>query len=245
MKKPLAACLTLSGLLAPSAAGAANIAYVATLNGAQENPPVTTTNAGTATLNFNDANNKLTGTVTLTGLAAGNVTGQHIHTAACGANGAVAQSLATPSGSTISVDLTLTTQQATDLAAKNLYINIHTTAFAGGEIRGQIFPQGGADACPAGAGDAGADGGDAGTSSSSSSSSSTSSGGSSGTTSSTSSGGSNGATTERVDGGDQPAESGDDGGCSTTGGTPGSGLGLFVAIGAVIALATRNRKKKG
>jgi hypothetical protein len=43
-------------------------------------------------------------------------------------------------GSTISGTYTPTTADLTNLRAGNWYVNIHTTAFPGGEIRGQLMP---------------------------------------------------------------------------------------------------------
>ncbi len=47
---------------------------------------------------------------------------------------------------------TITAQQADDLISGLWYVNIHTTAFGGGEIRGQVVPAPGAMMLLAGAG---------------------------------------------------------------------------------------------
>ena len=77
----------LAALFVSSISSAAVTKYTAVINGAQENPPVTSAATGTADLDFDDADNSLKGTITLTGLGA--TTAQHIHKGACGVNGAM------------------------------------------------------------------------------------------------------------------------------------------------------------
>ncbi len=72
------------------------------------------------------------------------ITASHIHLGAPGANGGVVFPLYTGSGdfdpdNPISGTLVLTTQQYNDLLAGNYYVNVHTAANPGGEIRGQIL----------------------------------------------------------------------------------------------------------
>src|SRR3954468_23904348 len=100
MKNLLALGSLAALLLASSAASAANIAYKATLNGKQETPANASAATGTTTnLVFNTNNNKLTGTVNLTGIAA--TTAQHIHMADCGTMGGVAVTLDPPANNKI------------------------------------------------------------------------------------------------------------------------------------------------
>jgi hypothetical protein len=68
--------------------------------------------------------------------------GAHIHNAPAGANGPIVFGFASGAwdltGSALWTDLT---QEHVDaLFASELYINFHTTAFPGGEVRGQIVP---------------------------------------------------------------------------------------------------------
>src|SRR5436190_6517434 len=85
MKTSLVLGSALALFLCTGAASAAVTNYKATLNGAQEVPAVTTTATGTATLAFDDATKKLTGTVTLTGITG--VNAQHLHVGKpCGEN---------------------------------------------------------------------------------------------------------------------------------------------------------------
>ena len=94
----------------------------------------------TADLDFDDADNSLKGTITLTGLGA--TTAQHIHKGACGVNGGVEFAIDDPKNDEVKIDETLDGAQATALAAGELYINFHTAANAGGEIRGQLYAMG-------------------------------------------------------------------------------------------------------
>lgn len=156
MKKAFVLGLTFSSLLVGSVAHAAVTNYVAKLNGAQEAPPVTTNASGSATLAFDDATRKLTGTVSMTGLK--DVALAHIHNGACGAAGNVEVTLMNPTPSSVAVDATLSSAQAASLAAGNLYLNIHTAANPNGELRGQLAPESSPNNCGSGAGGGGGGG---------------------------------------------------------------------------------------
>ena len=108
--------------------------YTATL---AASPGVTTTGSGAATLSYDAATHTLTYNVTYAGLS-GPAIAAHIHGPADpGANAApviLFGSAATP----ISGTATLTDAQAGELAAGKYYVNIHTAANKGGEVRGQV-----------------------------------------------------------------------------------------------------------
>jgi hypothetical protein len=74
----------------------------------------------------------------------GTVTMAHIHgPAAEGKNGPVQIWLTkkgSPAESPIKGQATLTPEQAKQFEAGELYINVHTEAHPGGEIRGQVMP---------------------------------------------------------------------------------------------------------
>jgi CHRD domain-containing protein len=124
----------------------------AVLNGTQEVPAVTTAATGTATVTVDAAKTTITVTLNTAGLTG--VTASHIHSGAAGANGGVMFSLfAAPATFTSPLTKILTSADFTPVAgittfadavtailAGNAYINVHTTANAGGEIRGQLTP---------------------------------------------------------------------------------------------------------
>ena len=113
--------------------------FAAQMSSAQEVPGNASTATGNGLLNFDAATKKINGRVTLTGMTAA---AAHIHTGVLGANGPVIFPLTeTAVGSGIWVtaaDAVMTDAQITNLNAGGLYFNAHSTAFPGGEIRGQI-----------------------------------------------------------------------------------------------------------
>ena len=110
----------------------------ATLDGAQQNPPITTEGKGEADLGFNTATKQLTWNVTYSGLS-GPATAGHIHgPAAKGENAGVAVPFKGAPKSPFKGAAILTDAQAAHLMAGKYYINIHTAAHKDGEIRGQI-----------------------------------------------------------------------------------------------------------
>ncbi len=107
------------------------------LTGAEQNPPVATsaTGSGSFTLATDGA---VKGSVTTTGVQG---TAAHIHRGAKGQNGGVAVGL-TKNGDTYSVPDGAKLNEADQAAFKagNLYVNVHSAANKGGEIRAQIQP---------------------------------------------------------------------------------------------------------
>ena len=109
----------------------------ATLDGKQEVPANTSAGKGTADIDYDAASKKLSWKLNYSGLS-GPATAAHFHgPAAPGANAGVAIPISNAaSGSEGSA--TLTDAQAADLTSGKYYINIHTAANPGGEIRGQV-----------------------------------------------------------------------------------------------------------
>jgi hypothetical protein len=98
---------------------------------------ITSSGTGTATLSLDPASKVLTYTVTYSGLT-GPATAAHIHAAAApGGNGRPVVPFANPA-SPISGTVTLTDAQIADLHNGLWYVNVHTAANGGGEIRGNI-----------------------------------------------------------------------------------------------------------
>ncbi len=114
--------------------------YIAYQNGGQENPPVTTPATGSGAVSINAAGTQALVTATWNGLS-GNAIAGHVHSGRSGVNGPIICDLAPPAAATGSVVdrlCTLTPAQATAMRTAQLYVNIHTGANPGGEIRGQI-----------------------------------------------------------------------------------------------------------
>lgn len=113
---------------------------VTSLNGSQEVPSVSTDGTGSATITFNSSNSKLTWSIAFSGLS-GNATMAHFHGPALGgSNAGVLVNIGEISGlsSPMNGSAVLTVEQATSLLDGKMYINIHTAANPGGEIRGQV-----------------------------------------------------------------------------------------------------------
>jgi hypothetical protein len=118
-------------------ASAAVVEYKGVLTGGAEVPPVQSAGKGTAAVNYDTASKQVTYSVTYTGLS-GPAAAAHIHCgAAAGANSGVAVPLAS-AASPITGSGTLTDAQAADLEAGKCYVNIHTAANKGGELRAQL-----------------------------------------------------------------------------------------------------------
>ena len=138
----VAACLT--GIMtwaAPSQA--APQSFKVTLTGAQQVPPVQTSAIATADLSYDPATRVVTWSVTYSGLS-GPATMAHFHgPAAAGKNGPPVIWLTEkgkPVENPIKGEATLTPEQAQQFSAGEWYINVHTQANPGGEVRGQVVP---------------------------------------------------------------------------------------------------------
>ena len=112
--------------------------FGASLSGSSEVPPVTTTGSGTFAGKLDTDTRVLNWTLMHSGLT-GPATAAHLHGPAMpGANAGVAVPFSSAmSGST--GQATLTAVQVADLMAGKLYVNVHTAANPGGEIRGQVM----------------------------------------------------------------------------------------------------------
>jgi hypothetical protein len=110
----------------------------ATLDAKSEVPPTTSTATGTADIDYDAATKKLSWKVTYSGLT-GPATAAHFHGPAGPADKAgVAVAIPNAGTSPVEGSATLTEAQAADLVAGKYYVNIHTAANPGGEIRGQV-----------------------------------------------------------------------------------------------------------
>ena len=108
-----------------------------TLSSGQEVPPVTSSATGMATVNVG-ADMSVSVNVTTSGIAA---TASHIHIAPAGQNGPVIVPFTKSGDAWVAAPgAKLTEAQYAAYKAGNLYVNVHSAANPGGEIRGQIRP---------------------------------------------------------------------------------------------------------
>jgi CHRD domain-containing protein len=110
----------------------------ATLDSKSEVPANASAGTGTADIDYDPSSKKLSWKLTYSGLS-GPATAAHFHgPAEAGKNAGVAVAIPNAGTSPVEGSATLTDAQAADLVAGKYYINIHTAANPGGEIRGQV-----------------------------------------------------------------------------------------------------------
>ncbi|KPL86709.1 CHRD domain-containing protein [Herpetosiphon geysericola] len=113
------------------------------IDGAQEVPPIASTGTGSGTVDVDTVNNTLRYNISYQGLSSAEAAA-HIHGfAPRGSNAGVLFTL--PTGSPKVGTLNYAENQEAGILAGQTYINIHTSDFPGGEIRGQLD---GATLCP-------------------------------------------------------------------------------------------------
>jgi hypothetical protein len=114
----------------------------AVLDAKSEVPPNASTATGSADIDFDPATKKLTWKLTYSGLS-GPATAAHFHgPAEVGKNASVAVPITNAGSSPVEGSATLTDAQAADMMAGKCYVNVHTAANPGGEIRGQVTKAG-------------------------------------------------------------------------------------------------------
>ena len=145
-------------LVSATQAQAQTITFNANLHGGNEVPGVVTGSAGTAVVTWNTTTRTGTYRVDVYNMPVG-TTASHIHVGAAGVGGPVVINFTVPAGG-ISNDFALSgTFACSDLVARaaqginscedfeqalvlgNTYVNVHSTANPGGEIRGQLNRQ--------------------------------------------------------------------------------------------------------
>ena len=109
-----------------------------TLTGSQEIPPVTTSASATGVITV-AADKSVRGSVTVSGISP---TAAHIHEAPAGTNGPIVIPLVKTGDNVWSVPegAKMTDAQFESYKAGNLYYNVHSATYKGGELRGQIKP---------------------------------------------------------------------------------------------------------
>ncbi|MGH8635028.1 MAG: CHRD domain-containing protein, partial [Burkholderiales bacterium] len=110
-----------------------------TLSGAEEVPPVTTSGSGSGTITVKD-DKSVSGSIKVSGVT---ILAAHIHIGPAGRNGPVIIPLTRSSdGNTFTVPdgAKLTDAQYEAYKAGGLYVNFHSAAYKGGELRAQLKP---------------------------------------------------------------------------------------------------------
>ena len=142
-------------LLVSSQAQAQTINFTAALSGGNEIPGVVTGSVGTGTVSINLATQVITYRIDVYNLPVG-VTASHFHVGAAGVAGPVVVNFTVVantsndfaiSGTASATDLTVRAAQGINswedfvqaLLLGNVYMNVHSTANPGGEIRGQVI----------------------------------------------------------------------------------------------------------
>ncbi len=110
---------------------------MASLSGASEVPAVDTKASGSGMIMV-AADRTVSGSISTTGIDS---TAAHIHMAAKGANGPVVVPLTKAGDGTwkVPADVHLTDAQYVSYVAGGMYVNVHSAAHPGGEIRGQLM----------------------------------------------------------------------------------------------------------
>jgi hypothetical protein len=123
-----------------SSAAAATIDLEASMDGAQANAGAGTGSPGigSAVLAYDTATKALTWSITWSGLV-GSPTLMHFHGPALPSQNAGVQVGTGVVGPPVIGNAILSAAQEADLLAGLWYLNLHTTAFGGGEIRGQVL----------------------------------------------------------------------------------------------------------
>ena len=108
------------------------------LTGDEEVPPVKTAASGAGSFNIS-SDKSVSGSITTTGVEG---TAAHIHEGPAGKNGPVIVPLTKGANNTWSVapGAKLTDAQYNSYKAGDLYVNVHSAAHKGGEIRAQLKP---------------------------------------------------------------------------------------------------------
>jgi CHRD domain-containing protein len=119
-------------------AGGANDEIKVKLSGDQEVPPVKTAASGNATIAIS-SDKSVSGIITTTGIEP---TAAHIHEGPTGKNGPIIVPFAKGANNTWSIapGAKLTDSQYESYKSGNLYVNVHSAANKGGEIRAQLKP---------------------------------------------------------------------------------------------------------
>ena len=138
-----------------ASANAEIIRFTAALSGSNETPPVLTGSFGSATLTLDTATQTVSWNIDIWNLPSG-INNAHLHVGAPGVAGPTVVNIPFPATASNDFNLTGSATTATaglrpdqgirswddflqSLVGGQVYINIHTQVFGGGEIRGQVI----------------------------------------------------------------------------------------------------------
>ncbi len=111
------------------------------LDGFQETPPTSTTAMGTGFVVLNGTGTVIRYGATIAGLS-GSFSASHFHVGAPGVAGGVVEPLAFTDSTTGGMWTGFSDDALSALLKGNLYMNVHSSSYPGGEIRGQVLPVG-------------------------------------------------------------------------------------------------------
>ncbi len=141
VKSTLLVCASALVFMASGAGHADTLNLGATLSGAAEAPPVNSAGMGQMQAEFDKATSTFSYTLRYSGLS-GPVKAAHFHgPAEAGKNAGVALGISNAGQSPVQGRAVLTAAQAADLLAGKWYVNLHTAANPGGEVRGQVIAE--------------------------------------------------------------------------------------------------------
>ena len=131
--------LMAAGVLAVAPAASAEILhFTANMDGAQETPPNASTGTGVAKVTLDTETKVMSWNIVYSGLS-GLATMAHVHgPAVAGVAAPPVVKLGPAVDSPINGEAAVTAEQEKWLRGGMLYINVHTAAHPGGEIRGQL-----------------------------------------------------------------------------------------------------------
>ncbi len=113
--------------------------FTVSLDGNQVTPtPVTTNASGTGWVVLDNNGTEINHSLTVAGLSS-NLTAAHFHNAPVGTSGGVVHPITFTDSTSTGSWTGFTDNMITELLKNNLYLNVHTTNYPGGEIRGQVL----------------------------------------------------------------------------------------------------------
>jgi len=137
LRSAWAALACTAALVVAGPSMAANVNLKADLKASSEVPPTDSKGSGSVTATYDTASKKLSWKGNVSDLS-GPATAAHFHSGEPGKNGGVVVPIAGADKGSFEGSATLTDAQADELLAGKWYVNVHTAANKGGEVRGQV-----------------------------------------------------------------------------------------------------------